>query len=66
MATNIVELKCPICKKNYVPAPYHAWRVSPKGPLVCSYHCAIESDRRKAAKRKYTKRNEKGVKENEI
>lgn len=64
MAIQIEEKTCPICKKKYVPAPYHAYRESPKGRLVCSYHCALESDRRK--KRKYIKRNEKGVKENEI
>lgn len=66
MATQIIELTCPICKKPFVPAAYHAYKTSRHGQLVCSYHCAIESDRRKAAKRKYIKRNEKGVKKNEI
>lgn len=65
------EKKCPICGKVFVPAPYHAWKASNIGthPLVCSYHCALESDRRrdekqKAAKtRAYIKRDKKGVKE---
>jgi hypothetical protein len=66
MATPIKTEKCPICKKEFVPAPYHAYRERPKGRLVCSYHCALESDRRKAAKKKIHKKDEKGVKENEI
>ena len=66
MARDLVEKKCPICKKTFLPAAYHAYKTSPHGQLVCSYRCAIESDRRKAANRKYIKRNEKGVKENEI
>lgn len=49
------ERTCPICKKVFVPAPQHAWKTTPTGKLVCSYHCALEYDRRKAEKRKYTK-----------
>jgi hypothetical protein len=36
----LVAAKCPICKKDYYPAPQHAYRVGAgKGVRVCSYHC---------------------------
>lgn len=67
MSTQLEERKCPICKKIFVPAPFHSWRVSEKGAMVCSYHCVLESDRRKEerrkATRKYIKRDERGVTE---
>jgi hypothetical protein len=66
MSTNLREIKCPICGKIFVPAPYHAYRANHKDALVCSYHCVLESERRKDTKRKYIKRDKKGVKENEI
>lgn len=35
------EKICPICKKEFIPAPFHAWDIiGPTGRLlVCSYHC---------------------------
>lgn len=64
------EKKCPICGKNFVPAPYHSYRSRGRSAaLVCSYHCVLESERREEEKRqnakarKYIKRDQKGVKE---
>lgn len=34
-----VPLKeCPVCKKKFVPAPEHAWKIK-YDTLVCSYTC---------------------------
>lgn len=31
---------CPICKKNFIPAPEHAWKIGGEHrALVCSYTC---------------------------
>lgn len=36
------ERTCPVCKKNFIPAPYHIYRRKNKGKaLVCSYHCML-------------------------
>ena len=50
---------CPICKKAFVPAPMHAWKIggSEGERLVCGYHCmrqweAVHGGTRKNAKRK--------------
>ena len=43
--TAIVDQKCPICGKNFVPAPYHHWKIKKKKSKgvkwenVCSYSC---------------------------
>ena len=29
---------CPICKKEFIPAPEHAWKIR-SDKLVCSYTC---------------------------
>jgi len=31
------ESKCPVCKKLFIPAPQHVWKVG--GKKVCSYTC---------------------------
>lgn len=47
---NTQERICPICGKNFIPAPYHAWKVGcnaeddlldvyGNGKLVCTYSC---------------------------
>ncbi len=47
----IVVKKCPICGKEFVPAPEHAYRLPyNKGGPVCSYHCMREARRRHEAK----------------
>ena len=39
--THIMERKCPICGKNFIPAPYHRWEIgyTVQHKLVCSYSC---------------------------
>jgi hypothetical protein len=45
----LVEHTCPICKKNFIPAPYHVYHVGGaknhvhKPKLVCSYLCELKS-----------------------
>lgn len=45
---------CPICGKNFIPAPYHAWKTHEHTPkLVCSRPCDMKDFRaRKDAKEK--------------
>ena len=40
--------KCPVCGKDFYPAPYHVYKDARKRydpPLVCSYPCAEETKR---------------------
>ena len=37
---------CPICRKNFIPAPEHAWRIG-NGVRVCSYSCMRKEERRR-------------------
>lgn len=59
-------IKCPICSKKFVPAPFHIYKTRRGGRLVCTYSCMLESERRREEKRKAKKQDKKGVKENEI
>ena len=38
----VYDASCPVCGKNFVPAPYHVYKNS-KGRLVCSYRCQMKS-----------------------
>jgi hypothetical protein len=53
----VPEAICPVCKKTFVPAPFHIYKDYRNKRRVCSYHCAVESER--AA---LEKKNKKGVK----
>lgn len=50
---------CPICKKEFFPAPYHVYKDARThhGALVCSYSCMTESERIRDGKRKPRKRD---------
>ena len=39
--SNMTELKCPICKKNFIPAVEHQWMIRKSNAYkkVCSYSC---------------------------
>ena len=41
----LVESKCPVCKKTFIPAPQHVYKTANGQKLVCSYHCAREDER---------------------
>ena len=51
------SIVCPVCGRNFVPAPYHVYRSSAKvkaqTKLVCSYSCAQASRREFEANRKH-------------
>ena len=57
MSTYIVEKTCPVCGKNYIPAPYHMYKLwdSKTGHSiqVCSYSCSLKKPG--ALKKKGTK-----------
>lgn len=36
---------CPICKKKYIQAPLHAWKIN--NVRVCSYTCMRKEERRR-------------------
>ena len=44
----IVERKCPICGKVFIPAPLHAYKRAHGGRMkwLCSYHCLLEWDKK--------------------
>lgn len=45
MSSVLKEQKCPICHKTFVPAPYHTYKTHNKVHYVCSYHCALASEK---------------------
>lgn len=47
---NVVEKKCPICGKTFVPAPFHVYKAN--GRLVCTWSCVCQYEREKKATRK--------------
>ena len=44
--------ECPICGKKFVPAPFHAWKIS-GDILVCTYSCMRKYEKSHAPKRMY-------------
>lgn len=50
----LIELKCPICGKTFVPAPEHIYRDKRawRGNFVCSYGCMLKSEQMKNESRK--------------
>lgn len=44
---------CPVCGKNFIPAGQHVYRLyEDRSILVCSYHCALQSERDAQARAK--------------
>lgn len=41
---DIIDTLCPICGKNFIPAPLHIYKTY-GGRRVCSYHCKLEGER---------------------
>lgn len=46
--------KCPICKKDFHPAPEHAWKIGPEtaNNIVCSYTCMRKWEKAQPQKKK--------------
>lgn len=40
-----LERVCPVCKKIFIPAPYHIYKVARGRKLVCTYTCMLKSER---------------------
>lgn len=38
-----MDTGCPVCGKNFIPAPFHAYKVY--GKRVCSWHCQLKGER---------------------
>lgn len=36
-SNTLTFVKCPVCKKEFLPAPYHVFRLD--GKYMCSYSC---------------------------
>lgn len=53
----LVENKCPVCKKTFIPAPQHMYKIANGQKLVCSYHCMLDDER--AAEKRRQKVREK-------
>ena len=47
--TNIVDRKCPVCGKNFIPAGLHMYRDARSNDLVCSWTCMLKSEHIKEA-----------------
>ena len=45
---SVEELCCPVCRKTYVPAPYHVYRIGNR--LVCSWSCLCRARKEGIAK----------------
>lgn len=44
ISENIKERICPVCGKNFVPAPLHIYKIK-YSQLVCSYKCRCEYEK---------------------
>ncbi|MBQ8649154.1 MAG: hypothetical protein IJ470_03700 [Clostridia bacterium] len=60
-ASEIIKtVKCPICGKEFIPAPYHAYKIYQKGyKLVCTYGCMRKWERQEENKNKKQQRRKK-------
>lgn len=47
--TQLASIECPVCKNNFIPAPFHCYKVL--GRRVCSWHCVLDGEREIARKR---------------
>ena len=46
---------CPVCGKEFIPAPQHVYKVTKWSPPVCSYHCMMDGRRKRDARRQKKK-----------
>ena len=45
-------IKCPVCGKEFLPAPQHVYKLAGGKRLVCSYSCELRSMREREEKKK--------------
>lgn len=52
--TKVLSLKkCPVCGKNFIPAPEHAYKTEGSyGVLVCTYSCMRNAEKAKKGARR--------------
>lgn len=44
MSFNVIhEMTCAYCKRKFIPAAYHSYRVSEKGRMLCPYTCMLRA-----------------------
>lgn len=48
-AAQIIDKKCPVCGKNFIPAGQHIYKDARNGSLVCTWTCVLKSERLKEA-----------------
>ena len=47
-AKGVSEKICPVCKKEFIPAPLHIYKIGgKKGKLVCTYSCMRKAEKMK-------------------
>ena len=48
-----IEHKCPVCKKTFIPAPMHIYKIgnANKPKLVCSYNCRCKWEKEQPKKK---------------
>ena len=55
MGAYLESVICPVCKKEFIPAPEHIYKIG-RTELVCSWSCVMkwekERERKKGARRK--------------
>lgn len=45
----LVSIECPVCKKSFIPAPFHCYKVCNR--MVCSWHCVLNGEKEVERKR---------------
>ena len=63
MAAFLELNKCPVCGKEFVPAPQHQYKMERGKKLVCSYSCETISIREWNEKKKKSKERQKNERE---
>lgn len=61
-----LPIECPICGKNFIPAPEHYWQIGnygleTRGVYVCSYSCMRKWEKEQEAKIKSKQRKREEI-----
>lgn len=49
-------VKCPVCGKNYIPAPLHVYKIKNGTMLVCSWSCLRAYEKEHEKRKEYRRR----------